>query len=50
MTTQEAAIELHVSAGTVNRLINDGKLPAIIIGRKRFIKRKDVAALIKRTR
>ena len=42
LTTEEAAQKLRLSAGTVQKWINAGRLPAVFVGRRYLIRVADV--------
>ena len=50
MTLQEVARLLRISKWTLYRLINDGELPTITIGRRRLVAPRDYMALVERLR
>jgi excisionase family DNA binding protein len=46
MTISEVAAHLHDSRGSVYKLMRDGELPWLSIGRARRVRRSDVEAFI----
>jgi excisionase family DNA binding protein len=46
MSIPEAASELCISRSTLWRLVNDGRLPVVSIGRRTLLRRTDIESFV----